>query len=109
VLTARQGQITNILEENVLQPLLVNTSAIELATETVSLLLRIDGASRCGEAQRCRTDACPRRLPPHALSVLRLGRTTGDCVFGHGHARREQGRLRHKMHIARAQTGSMWR
>lgn len=37
-----QGQITNILEENVLQPLLVNTSAIELATETVSLLLRID-------------------------------------------------------------------
>lgn len=38
----RKGQITNILEENVLQPLLVNTSALELATETVSLLLRID-------------------------------------------------------------------
>jgi T-complex protein 1 subunit delta len=34
--------ITNILEENVLQPLLVSTSALELATETVSLLLRID-------------------------------------------------------------------
>lgn len=34
--------ISNILEENVLQPLLVNTSAIELATETVGLLLRID-------------------------------------------------------------------
>jgi hypothetical protein len=37
-----QGTISNILEENVLQPLLVSTSAIELATETVCLLLRID-------------------------------------------------------------------
>jgi T-complex protein 1 subunit delta len=34
--------ISNILEENVLQPLLVSTSAIELATETVALILRID-------------------------------------------------------------------
>lgn len=42
-INVRKGTITNILEENVLQPLLVNTSAIELATETVSLLLRIDG------------------------------------------------------------------
>lgn len=42
-INVRKGQITNILEESVLQPLLVNTSAIELATETVSLLLRIDG------------------------------------------------------------------
>ncbi|KAJ1033060.1 hypothetical protein NDA16_000339 [Ustilago loliicola] len=41
-INVRKGQITNILEENVLQPLLVNTSVIELATETVSLLLRID-------------------------------------------------------------------
>lgn len=41
-INVRKGGITNILEENVLQPLLVNTSAIELATETVSLLLRID-------------------------------------------------------------------
>ncbi|GAK64524.1 t-complex protein 1 [Moesziomyces antarcticus] len=41
-INVRKGQITNILEENVLQPLLVNTSAIELATETVALLLRID-------------------------------------------------------------------
>lgn len=37
-----QGIISNILEENVLQPLLVSTSAIELATETVGLLLRIE-------------------------------------------------------------------
>ena len=41
-INVRKGMITNILEENVLQPLLVSTSALELATETVSLLLRID-------------------------------------------------------------------
>jgi T-complex protein 1 subunit delta len=30
------------LEENVVQPLLVSTSALELAAETVALILRID-------------------------------------------------------------------
>jgi T-complex protein 1 subunit delta len=37
-----KGLISNILEEDVVQPLLVSTSAIELATETVCLLLKID-------------------------------------------------------------------
>ena len=37
-----QGLISNILEEDVVQPLLVSTSAIELSTETVTLLLKID-------------------------------------------------------------------
>ncbi|KAJ9102532.1 T-complex protein 1 subunit delta [Naganishia friedmannii] len=41
-INVRKGLISNILEENVLQPLLVSTSAIELATETVALILRID-------------------------------------------------------------------
>jgi len=36
------GVKTDIAEENVLQPLLVSTSAIELAAETVKLILRID-------------------------------------------------------------------
>ena len=36
------GVKTNIADEKVLQPLLVSTSAIELAAETVKLLLRID-------------------------------------------------------------------
>ena len=36
------GVKTNIVEENVLQPLLVSTSAIELAAETVKMILRID-------------------------------------------------------------------
>jgi len=46
-----QGIISNIIEENVVQPLLVSTSALELATETVALILRIDdiqvGVSSC--------------------------------------------------------------
>ncbi|KAF2146644.1 uncharacterized protein K452DRAFT_262625 [Aplosporella prunicola CBS 121167] len=36
------GVKDNIAEENVLQPLLVSTSALELAAETVKMLLRID-------------------------------------------------------------------
>ena len=38
----RKGCITNILEENVVQPLLVTTSAMGLATECVRMILKID-------------------------------------------------------------------
>ncbi|KAF8485620.1 chaperonin Cpn60/TCP-1 family [Gautieria morchelliformis] len=41
-INVRTGLISNILDENVVQPLLVSTSAVELATETVGLLLKID-------------------------------------------------------------------
>lgn len=41
-INVRKGLISNILEEGVVQPLLVSTSAIELATETVCLILKID-------------------------------------------------------------------
>ncbi|KAF8921137.1 T-complex protein 1 [Mucidula mucida] len=41
-INVRKGLISNILEEEVVQPLLVSTSAVELATETVCLLLKID-------------------------------------------------------------------
>ncbi|CAH1755968.1 12504_t:CDS:10 [Entrophospora sp. SA101] len=41
-INVRKGSITNILEENVIQPLLVSTSAIELAAETVKMILKID-------------------------------------------------------------------
>ncbi|CAD6571927.1 MAG: T-complex protein 1 subunit delta [Cyphobasidiales sp. Tagirdzhanova-0007] len=44
-INVRKGMISDIREEKVLQPLLVNTSAIELATETVGLLLKIDDYS----------------------------------------------------------------
>jgi len=41
-INVRKGSVTDILEENVLQPLLVTSSAITLATETVAMLLKID-------------------------------------------------------------------
>ncbi len=40
--TLLQGCITNMLEENVVQPLLVTSSAITLATETVRMIMKID-------------------------------------------------------------------
>lgn len=40
--SVRKGATTNIVAENVLQPLLVSMSAIQLASETVKSLLRID-------------------------------------------------------------------
>ena len=39
---AKRGVITNSLDENIVQPLLVTSSAIELATETVRMIMRID-------------------------------------------------------------------
>lgn len=41
-INVRKGSITNILEENVIQPLLVCTSAIELASDCVRMILKID-------------------------------------------------------------------
>ncbi|XP_014298817.1 T-complex protein 1 subunit delta [Microplitis demolitor] len=41
-INVRKGTITNILEENVVQPLLVSTSCITLASETVRSILKID-------------------------------------------------------------------
>jgi T-complex protein 1 subunit delta len=41
-INVRKGCITDIRDENVLQPLLVTTSAMNLATETVRMILKID-------------------------------------------------------------------
>jgi T-complex protein 1 subunit delta len=41
-INVRKGCITNILDENVVQPLLVSTSAINLASETVVSIMKID-------------------------------------------------------------------
>jgi len=41
-INVRTGLISNILDEDVVQPLLVSTSAVELSTETICLLLKID-------------------------------------------------------------------
>merc|ERR1711890_153238 len=41
-INVRKGCVSNILEENVVQPLLVSTSAFSLAAETVRSILKID-------------------------------------------------------------------
>eukprot|EP00475_Leptophrys_vorax_P042046 TRINITY_DN79365_c0_g1_i1.p1 TRINITY_DN79365_c0_g1~~TRINITY_DN79365_c0_g1_i1.p1 ORF type:complete len:539 (-),score=179.62 TRINITY_DN79365_c0_g1_i1:37-1653(-) len=41
-INVRTGTITDLREENVLQPLLVSTSAVKLASECVRMLLKID-------------------------------------------------------------------
>mmetsp|Transcript_12194 Transcript_12194/g.14562 ORF Transcript_12194/g.14562 Transcript_12194/m.14562 type:complete len:539 (+) Transcript_12194:131-1747(+) len=41
-INVRKGTVTDMLEENVVQPLLVTTSAITLATECVRMILKID-------------------------------------------------------------------
>lgn len=41
-INVRKGSVTNILEENVVQPLLVSLSAVTLAAETVRSILKID-------------------------------------------------------------------
>ncbi|MEW5302171.1 MAG: hypothetical protein WDW36_004976 [Sanguina aurantia] len=41
-INVRKGTITNMIEENVVQPMLVTMSAITLATETVRMILKID-------------------------------------------------------------------
>jgi len=46
-INVRKGAITNILEENVVQPLLVSTSAVQLASETVRSILKIDDIVNC--------------------------------------------------------------
>ena len=38
----RKGSVTNILEENVIQPLLVTTSALELSAECLKMILKVD-------------------------------------------------------------------
>jgi T-complex protein 1 subunit delta len=41
-INVRKGYVSNILEENVVQPLLVSISAVSLAAETVRSILKID-------------------------------------------------------------------
>lgn len=41
-INVREGKITDMLKENVIQPLLVNISALTQATETVRMILKID-------------------------------------------------------------------
>ncbi|KAK6588886.1 chaperonin containing TCP delta subunit [Cryptosporidium xiaoi] len=46
-INVRKSTVTDILKENVLQPLLVNLSSVKLATETVMMILKIDDIIPC--------------------------------------------------------------
>jgi T-complex protein 1 subunit delta len=41
-INVKKGTISNILDENVVQPLLVTSSALELSAETVKMIMKID-------------------------------------------------------------------
>ena len=41
-INVKKNKVTDMYEEKILQPLLVNTSALNLATETVAMILKID-------------------------------------------------------------------
>ena len=41
-INVRKGTVSNMHDENVVQPLLVSTSAISLAAECVRMILKID-------------------------------------------------------------------
>ena len=49
-----QGTVSNILEENVVQPLLVSLSAIQLSAETVRMMMKIDDIVRARGAHGAR-------------------------------------------------------
>ena len=64
-INVRRGTITDILEENVVQPLLVSTSAFTLATECVCMILKIvrpNSAAFCID-RSIPTQDCPSALP----------------------------------------------
>ena len=41
-INVKKGRVTDMYELNIVQPLLVSTSAIQLATETVCMLMKVD-------------------------------------------------------------------
>merc|ERR1712187_1064546 len=41
-INVRKGTISNIFDEQVVQPLLVSTNSLKMATETVRMILKID-------------------------------------------------------------------
>ena len=45
-INVRRGEVTDMLAENVVQPLLVTTSALTLATECVRMILKVRSADR---------------------------------------------------------------
>ena len=75
-----QGTVSNILEENVVQPLLVSLSAIQLSAETVRMMMKIDDIVRARGAHGARPR--PPLSDPRARGGHRTGATGGDSIVG---------------------------
>ena len=75
-INVRKGAISDMLEESVVQPLLVTSSALSLATEATRLILKIDGAAAVAAggagSGRHRQWAAPGLLLPRLLLLLLL-------------------------------------
>ena len=65
-----QGTITDIMEENVVQPLLVSASAIRLATETVRSIMKIDDIVREGGRGKGGREGVPLDWPQRQSAEL---------------------------------------
>merc|ERR1711957_501745 len=46
-INVKKGEISNMCDEHVVQPLLVTTNALKMATETVRMILKIDDVVLC--------------------------------------------------------------
>ena len=57
ILCGLQGTVSNMLDENVVQPLLVTTSALNLATECVRMILKVSPQHHSAVVS-CRKDMC---------------------------------------------------
>ena len=80
-INVRKGLVSNILDEQVVQPLLVATSAISLASETAALILRIDGAScRAGSSSSFGMGRMAAATASFRASKLTLHRLRADPV-----------------------------
>ena len=67
-INVRRNTVSDMLQENVVQPLLVTTSAIDLATECVRMILKVDTCSLVCELLAC-----------YCKSLV----TTSDCYCSH--------------------------
>ncbi|KFD48799.1 hypothetical protein M514_10354 [Trichuris suis] len=79
-INVRKGRITNMYEENVIQPALVTLSAVSLASEAVKSILKIDDivwlSPNCSyRKQRLFSGFCRSRLVWKAVGAISLMRT----------------------------------
>merc|ERR1711964_861619 len=76
-INVRKGVISNIVDENVLQPLLTNHSIVQMATETVRMILKIDDLVMTVADSGLRGTPIEKTAPNSPLLAMRLARFRG--------------------------------